>query len=171
MIPHVPPHQGDRIRKCGVGVGLPRRAPDAGHARLEQQMGGQRDDRVEGLNTAGVVRAMARAFPWRCVSIPGAPVLPHTSLPWSSAGQTRSGLALAYAPDSSTARPAACRLPGVLESAPNGWRQAAYRRDTTRPWRWQFHLARAGAIPRLNGQLAPRCFRIGHHGRSVTVLS
>src|SRR4029453_3845742 len=47
MIPQVPPHPGHRVRKRGAGFAIPRGAAHTGRSLVDQQMRGQRYDRVE----------------------------------------------------------------------------------------------------------------------------
>ena len=47
MIPQLPPHQGNRVRKGGASFAIPRWASHAGHTLFDQQRRVQGNDRVE----------------------------------------------------------------------------------------------------------------------------
>ena len=47
MLPHLPPHPSNRVRKGGARFVIPRRTAHAGRSLFNQQLGGQRDNRIE----------------------------------------------------------------------------------------------------------------------------
>ena len=53
MIPQLPPYQGNRVRKGGASLAIPRCAAHAGRSLLDQQLGSQRDDGVEAQQRRG----------------------------------------------------------------------------------------------------------------------
>ena len=53
MIPQLPSHQGNRVRKGGTRFAIPRCAAHAGHALFDQQMRVQRHERVEAQQRRG----------------------------------------------------------------------------------------------------------------------
>ena len=59
MLPQLPPHQGNRVRKGGASFAIPRRAAHAGRSLLDQQLSRQRDDRVEAQQRRGGARNRA----------------------------------------------------------------------------------------------------------------
>jgi hypothetical protein len=63
MLPQLPPHQGNRVRKGGVRFTIPRRVAHAGRSLLDQQLSRQRDDCVGFFGESEKFRALAPA-PW-----------------------------------------------------------------------------------------------------------
>ena len=53
MIPQLPPHQGNRVRKGRTSFAIPRGAAHTCRSLFQQQLGGQRNDRVEAQQRRG----------------------------------------------------------------------------------------------------------------------